>query len=366
MKHTSLLSAMMLAALSLTSTAAQAQEDQAPKNTEKPTPESVVAAAADSEWLAIDPADLLVMQLAPDMAGQDRTVVIQLMPAPFSQPWTENIRKLAAAHWWDGTSIYRVVDNWVAQWGGGDPELDMDPGPMPDGVASPTSDYTLTEADDGFTDLARGFLETARERARASAINHRADERDREKAEAGEKKPLLTVRANVPPMVLLQDDPYAEGASFHQGWPIGLGKGAMWPVHCYASVGVARDLVPDTGTGSELYAVIGHAPRQLDRNIAVVGRVIDGIEHLSTLKRGTGAAGVYETREEDTPITSARMGDSLPEGRRPHFEYLDTSSKSFAQYAHIRANLEDSFYQIPAGGVDICNLPVPIREAGAE
>ena len=48
--------------------------------------------------------------------------------------------------------------------------------------------------------------------------------------------------------------------------------------HCYGSVGVGRDLSPDTGTGGELYAVIGQAPRQLDRNIALVGRVVDGID----------------------------------------------------------------------------------------
>ena len=34
-------------------------------------------------------------------------------------------------------------------------------------------------------------------------------------------------------------------------------------------------------------AVIGHAPRHLDRNIALVGRVIDGIDKLSSLPRGT-------------------------------------------------------------------------------
>ena len=48
---------------------------------------------------------------------------------------------------------------------------------------------------------------------------------------------------------------------------------------------------PDTGTGGELYAIIGHAPRQLDRNIALVGRVVQGIEQMSSLPRGTEALG---------------------------------------------------------------------------
>ena len=85
-----------------------------------PTPASVVEASAPEEWVAIAPEDLLVMDLAPDAQGRARQVVIQLLPAPFSQPWVENIRKLARAHWWDGTQVYRVVDNWVAQWGAGE------------------------------------------------------------------------------------------------------------------------------------------------------------------------------------------------------------------------------------------------------
>jgi cyclophilin family peptidyl-prolyl cis-trans isomerase len=57
------------------------------------------------------------MDLSPDAKGKARRVVIQLMPAPFSQGWIVNIRKLSAAHWWDGTSINRVQDNYVVQWG---------------------------------------------------------------------------------------------------------------------------------------------------------------------------------------------------------------------------------------------------------
>ena len=293
---------------------------------EPATPASVIEAAPADDWIAIPPQDLLVMELAPDADGTARQVVIQLMPEPFSQPWVENIRTLAAAHWWDGKSVYRVVDNWVAQWGGGDPELGMDPGPLPDGVVSPAASYDIP---DGFMADIDANLDIMRE---------------------GRGLP-----ADWP------SSAYAASEDFYLGWPFASADdGSSWPVHCYASVGVARDLAPDTGTGSELYAVIGHAPRQLDRNIAVVGRVIDGIEQLSTLKRGTGDAGVYETRGEDTPIVSVRLGDepSTP----PAFEYLNTASESFARYAQVSANRSDAFYQVAAGGIDVCNLKVPIRE----
>ena len=128
-------------------------------------------------------------------------------------------------------------------------------------------------------------------------------------------------------------------------------------------VGVRRNYSPDTGTGAELYTVIGHAPRHLDRNIALVGRIIGGMEHLSSLPRGSGALGFY-TKEEAgkrTPILSIRIASDLPEEERPLFEYLSTESGSFARYAEARTNRRDPFFITPAGGADLCNVPVPVR-----
>ena len=126
-------------------------------------------------------------------------------------------------------------------------------------------------------------------------------------------------------------------------------------------VGVGRDLSPNTGSGAELYVVIGHAPRHLDRNIALVGRVIEGIEHLSSLPRGHGALGFYDLAQGDerTGIVSIRLGNEVP--GLPAYEYLSTESASFARYADARANRRDAFFIKPAGGADICNIPVPVR-----
>ena len=128
-------------------------------------------------------------------------------------------------------------------------------------------------------------------------------------------------------------------------------------------VGVGRNFSPDTGSGAELYTVIGHAPRHLDRNIALVGRIISGMEHLSSMTRGTGALGFYTEEEAHlrTPIQSIRVASDLPESDRPQFEYLDTSNEAFGRYALARANRRDPFFIVPAGGTDICNIPVPIR-----
>jgi peptidylprolyl isomerase len=304
--------AMMAAAcaLSLMATGAAAQPV-------KPlSAADVVKAAPAGAWVPIAPQDLLVMTLAPDAKGKARQVLIQLIPAPFAQGWVGNLRKLAAAHWWDGLSVYRVQDNWVAQWGDGEGEDKAKAKPLPTGLAKvPESQYDT---------------------------------------------PAL------PPSPLIHDTYGA--AQFWHGWPTGRSApdprkrvaAQSWPVHCYAAVGVARDLSPDTGSGAELYAVIGQPPRHLDRNIAVVGRVVEGIANLSALPRAPGN-GVYKDAADRTPILSVRLASDLPADQQPQMEYLSTESTDFARYADLRTHRHDDFIKVAAPGADICSIPVPIR-----
>ena len=273
-------------------------------------PAAIVAQAPAADWRAIAASDLLVMDLAPDGAGKPRRVVIQLMPPPLSQGWIGNIRKLAAARWWDETSVNRVQDNYVVQWGDPDGEEKAKAKVLPKGLTVvPQSRY---------------------------AVAWRA--------------PLW----KNPRM-----DAYAPHTGIAMGWPVAYDKQGLWPVHCYGMVGVGRDMPPDTGSGAELYAVIGTPPRHLDRNIALVGRVIEGIEHLSSLPRGTGDLGFYTTAAGRVPIRQIRLGSEAPD--LPVYQYLSTESTSFARYADARANRRDPFFIRPAGGADICNIPVPVR-----
>jgi len=322
----------LLALALLASAPALAQDAPAPV-----TPTSIIASAPAADWQEIDPSDLLVMTLAPDRDGNPRQGGIQLIPAPFSQGWVGNIRTLAKAHWWDGTTVYRVVDNWVAQWGDGEDEGRVAK-ELPDGLrVVPESEYEVTDA--RFTTPALGAYFVLKPQAQSPAV--------------------------VGGRPVLRDLTPEQYATFWAGFPVAGYEnphhGISWPVHCYGYVGVARDLSPDTGTGAELYAVIGHAPRALDRNIAVVGRVIEGIEHLATLPRGKGDAGVYDKPELRVPIVSVRLGDELPAAEQPQFEYLASDSASFAEYVRVRANRNDPFYKVPAGGVDVCNVQVPVR-----
>ncbi len=284
-----------------------------------PAPGEIVAAAKADEWVAIAPSDLLVMDLAPDAKGKPRRAVIQLMPPPFSQGWIGNIRKLAAAHWWDGTAVVRVQDNYVTQWGD-----QTEKKALPDGLATlPEKEYVAP--------------------VQVIRIHERPPE------------------SSTPSPHARPGDAYAEFTDFVNGWPTASDHVNTWPTHCYGMVGVGRNLSPDTGTGAELYTVIGHAPRHLDRNIALVGRVIEGMEHLSSLPRGTGALGFYEKEEERVPILSVRLASEMETDPMPAFEYLSTESESFAKYADARANRRDPFFIKPAGGADICNIPVPVR-----
>jgi peptidylprolyl isomerase len=325
-----------------------------------PTPPQIVAAAPKSDWVAIPAEDLLVMTLAPDAEGNPRTVVIQLVPAPFSQGWVHNIRLFARAKWYDNISVNRVQDNYVTQWGDpnyDNPEATGTPKPLPQGLK------VMTEAE---------YTSGLREWQARNA------QRDKERQDRRETNPVVAPVERDPYPKWHGSDAYAAWVDFYDGWPVsdaGLSWEQLWsPTHCYGMVGVGRNYSPDTGSGAELYTVIGHAPRHLDRNIALVGRVIEGMEHLSSLPRGKGELGFYAKDEaaKRTPILTVRVASDLPEASassseavgqqtRPAFEYLSTDSDTFAAYAEAIANRRDPFFIAPAGGADICNIKVPVR-----
>ena len=276
-----------------------------------PTMADIIARSSPDDWRRPDPDNVLYLELA---SGR---VVIELAPQ-FAPRHAENIRALARQDYWDGLAILRSQDNYVVQWG--DPDAGSDTARTLGKAASKLP----SEFDSG--ELSRTFV------------------------------PLRDA------------DPYARQAGWVASFPAGHDTSTKrtWLAHCYGAVGAGRGNEADSSTGAELYVVIGHAPRHLDRNIAVVGRVISGIEHLSSLPRGTGALGFYESEGERVQISSIRLASDLPVADQPKFEYLSTESESFARYADARANRRDPFFIKPAGGADICNIPVPIRPVAAK
>jgi peptidylprolyl isomerase len=268
----------------------------------------ILAASAPSDWRALDPENTVYMQLP---KGR---VIIELDPR-FAPHHVANIKTLIRAGYFDGVAIVRVQDDYVVQWAD------------PDGKRS----------------------------VGAAAATLKAEfDRPFERSE---------------PFTRLPDpDTYAPETGFADGFPAARdpGTGKTWLTHCYGMVGVGRDNDADSGGGTELYAVIGHAPRQLDRNVTLVGRVVRGIDLMSSLPRGTEALGFYKTAAERTPILSVKLAADVPAADRADLVALRTDSATFARLMENRRFRKDDWYKTPAGHIDVCNMPLPVRDASGQ
>lgn len=272
------------------------------------TATEVLAASSPSDWRLLDPESTLVLELA---SGR---VVIELAPA-FAPRHVENIRTLVRQGYFDGLAIVRVQDDYVVQWG--------------DPAEEPGERRSLGEAE-----------------ARLS--------------------PELDRPAGGLPFTRLPDgDVYAPEVGFAQELPVARDpeSGRAWLTHCYGMVGVGRGIDPDSGNGSELYVVIGHSPRHLDRNVTLVGRVVQGIEHLSTLPRGSGSLGFYDDRTGHVPIRSVRLAADLPAGELDPLEVLRTDAETFEDLVQARRYRTETWFLDPVGAVSLCNVPLPVRPA---
>jgi peptidylprolyl isomerase len=269
----------------------------------------ILAASPASDWRELDPDNTLYMDLP---GGR---VVIELAPL-YAPEHAANIKILAHEHYFDGLAVIRSQDNYVAQWG--DPSGDV-------------------------------------EGSVAKAIGS-----------AKEKIPAefsVTISPKMPFTRLPDGDIYAAQVGFSNGFPVARDPKThqTWLTHCYGAVGVGRGNEADSGNGTSLYAVNGHSPRHLDRNIAVVGRVVQGMEFLSSLPRGTGPLGFYEKPEQYTPITSVKLASDVPMEQRTRLQELRTDSATFTAIEDARRNRHDDWYIAPAGHIELCNVQIPVR-----
>lgn len=280
----------------------------------KPTPttKELLAQSKPQEWRTPDPSNLLDMKLP---GGH---VLIELAP-DFTPLHAANIRTLVHEHYFDGLAIVRVQDNFVTQW---------------DDPAADDEDKVHT-------------------RPLGSAKKTLPPEFTRATGAKLEWTPLP------------DGDVYASQVGFSEGFPVARdpAAGREWIAHCYGTVGVARDVGPETGNGSALYAIIGQAPRGLDRNLAVAGRVIEGMELLSALPRGPAPMGFYTDKSQRVKIASVRLASDMPKAERPKIEVLRTDSPTFTRLVEAKRNRRDAFYTVPAGKVDLCSIGIPSRRA---
>ncbi len=263
----------------------------------------VLKASQPTDWRVLDPRTTLYLELP---TGR---VVIELAP-DYAPRHVANIKALVQEKYFDGLAIVRSQDNYVVQWG--DPD---------------------------------------------------------------ERRPIRNAQAHLPaefaraidsalPFYRLPDrDTYAAQTGFSAGFPVARDpvEGRTWLTHCYGMVGAGRDNASDSGGGTELYVVTGHAPRHLDRNVTLVGRVVQGISLLSTLPRGTGALGFYEKPAQRVPITALRLAADVPAAERSDLEVLRTDSATFRAVVAAQRFRGGEWYKYTAGHIEVCNVPVAVR-----
>jgi len=275
-------------------------------NTILTTAEAMDAAGAD-DWRDVDPDNVIYMEL------ESGRVVMELAPG-FAPNHVRNLKTLITQKYFDGASIVRSQENYVAQWSAGEDK--------PLGKAKPTLD---PEWEMGWA-------------------------------------------PNIPFLELEDGDVYAPVAGISSGMPAaGDPKtGRIWLAHCYGMLGVGRGNETNSGNSAELYVVTGHAPRHLDKNVTLIGRVIKGMELLTTLPRGRGPLGFYETPEENVPIASIRLGSDVPAAQRSNLQIMRTDSKAYSNFVQARRYRKEDWFVAPTGRLELCNVPIPVRGKPAE
>ena len=268
----------------------------------------LLEATRPGDWQALDPEHTLYLELA---TGR---VIIQLAPA-FAPRHVANVKALAREHYYDGLAIVRVQDNYVVQWG--DPD--------------------------------------AEKPALARKIQHAQRTLPPEFDRALDRQ--------LPFTRLPDGDVYAPEVGFSGSFPVARDprSGRMWLIHGYGMVGSGRDNPADSGGGTELFAVIGHAPRHLDRNDTLLGRIVQGIELFSVLPRGPKPMGFYEKPEQRIPIKSIRVAADLPESGRTPLEVLRTDTAAFRSLMESRRNRPEDWFHHQPGRIEINNIPIPVR-----
>jgi peptidylprolyl isomerase len=281
-------------------------ENPKPKS---PTMAEVLSASKPGDWRRLDGENTLYM----DFAGG--RVVIELAPE-LAPRHVANVKALVREKYFDGLAIVRVQDNYVVQW------------------ADPNAEKP---------ELARKLL------------------RAQKTLPAEFDRPL---DSKLPFTRLPDGDVYAPEVGFCDGFPVARDRhsGRMWLVHGYGMVGAGRDNAPDSGGGTELYVVIGHAPRHLDRNVTLLGRVVQGMEFMSSLPRGTGPMGFYDRPEQRVPIQTIRVAADVPPAERTELEILRTDTKTFRALIESRRNRREEWFVSPTGRIEIGNVPIPVRK----
>ncbi|WP_375206746.1 peptidylprolyl isomerase [Hyphococcus sp.] len=264
---------------------------------EKRGPGQIISESAPEDWRALDPENLLVLQL-------DRGRVTIALSEQLAQGHVAQMKALARDGFYDGLSFYRVIDGFVAQ--GGD------------------------------------VFETREVVSAAPSI-------------PAEFEDPLTAEMSLTP--LKDVDGYASQVGFLDSEPVGVEGETIWKLHCTGAVAMARNNERDSG-GTEFYITL-QPQRYLDRNLTVFGNVVEGMELVQQLRRVAPPETEEDDRGEE--IVSMRVAADLPEGERPRLEILRADTQTFADLVESRRNRPEEFFYYRPDHVDVCAVNMPVR-----
>jgi peptidylprolyl isomerase len=260
---------------------------------------SASVAAQQMLWREVEADNLVFVELL------DGRFVIELNPH-FAPKTTEQFRELVLSRFYDGLSFYRVIDGFVAQGGDG-----SDLGELSE----------IPEIDAEF------------------------------EIDWNEEIPFTSVQ---------KPDFFAAETGFIDGFPVARDPktDTLWLSHCPGMVAMARNEDADSSR-TDFYIVIGQAPRYLDRNMNVFGRVIEGMDVVQNIRRGpTDANGIISSDTARSRIRSMRLGSELPEKERLKALVMDSESKPFKEMLEDRRNRKHKFFQHkPPQVLDVCQIP---------
>ncbi|GGY50526.1 peptidylprolyl isomerase [Parvularcula lutaonensis] len=272
-------------------------------DTPRPVAE-IMASAPDTAWREADPEDILVIETP-------NGPITVLLSSVLAKNHVRQVRTLAREGFYDGLSFYRVIEGFVAQGG----------------------DFTEEKEHGGAISLPAEFEEELPEGAEFTVLD--------------------------------VVDGYAPDVGFIEGIPAGRDpeEGTAWLAHCTGAFAFARDVEKDTAS-TEFYITL-QPQRYLDRNLTVVGKVIDGIGVAQAAPRGYVFDG-EEARPEIFPdrltISGFTIAADMPEGEGPRWQVMDDRSETFAELVAARKARPSDFFYFRPGHVDLCQMPVPVRK----
>jgi peptidylprolyl isomerase len=258
-------------------------------------------AASEPLWREVAPENLVFLELA------EGRIAIELNPR-FAPKTVRQFRQLLEQRFYDGLGFYRVIDGFVAQGGDG-----SDLGRQ--------SNIPLIEAE---------FEIEWSDDLRYAPVEREADM-------------------------------FADETGFIDGFAVGrdLEKNSAWLLHCPGVVAMARGEGRDSSR-TDFYFVIGQAPRYLDRNLNVFGRVIGGMDVVQKIARGPAANnGIIENDTQMSRIRRAWLASAMSEDEELKGLVMDTQSDGFEHLLKDRRKRRQAWFQHrPPEVLDVCQVPV--------